>query len=97
MSTHLKECAKYKAKKQTQNGSNSTGIRAFFEGDATNTGSKNTKVSQEFVEEIILKFFIFNNILFKTVDNEYFRKLVSLITLDQNSSKNANCLSRNII
>ena len=97
MSTHLKECAKYKAKKQTQNGSNSTGIRAFFEGDAANTGSKNIKVSQEFVEETILKFFVSNNIPFKAADNEYFRKLVSLIALDQNSSKNANCLSRNII
>ena len=94
MKTHLKECDKYKQTTGEQP-RESNDIRSFYAGD-NGTESTKSRITQEFVDETILKFFVSNNIPFKAADNEYFRKLISLIPLN-NSTKMAHSPSRNTL
>jgi hypothetical protein len=94
MKTHLKECHKYKATTGEQT-HGSGDIRGFYAANM-GTESTSTRVTQEFVDETILKFFVSNNIPFKAVDNEHFRKLISLIPLNK-SRNQAHSPSRNTL
>jgi len=82
MSDHLKICAAYQLHEaQTRN---ETGdIRSLFTNTRPGSFDKaHHKITQELVDERILKFFVSGNIPFQQADNEHFRALVSLIKVN---------------
>jgi hypothetical protein len=70
-----KRCEAYKRKHPHRQASASS-MSAFLQGSETTTTSA---VTQEQIEEQILKFFVSGNIPFNQADNPHFRKLIEMI------------------
>jgi hypothetical protein len=73
-----KRCAAYK-RKNSHHQASASNISAFLKGDPNQTSSS---ITQEEVEEQILKFFISGNIAFNQADNPHFRKLIEMIEVN---------------
>ena len=71
-------CQKFKRDGNTSSG---IGTPGFFQGFRSETSGP-IRMTQEMLEEQILKFFISENIAFNQADNPHFRKLMSFITVN---------------
>jgi hypothetical protein len=75
LKSHIeKRCQPFKRKSQSHQASASE-KSSFFQG-------ARVPLTQEFVEEQILKFFVSSNIPFNQADNPHFRKLIEMITIN---------------
>jgi hypothetical protein len=84
MAVHLKICAAYQldiAQAHTTSGD----IRSLFQGVNMKAASGDRmpkNITQELVEERILKFFVSGNIPFNQVNDQHFRDIISLININ---------------
>jgi hypothetical protein len=73
-------CPKYKLKnKQSTTTQSGTG---FFSGSSKPSSDRPVKITKDFLEEQILKFFVSGNIPFNQADNEHFQRLMSFIPIN---------------
>jgi predicted HTH transcriptional regulator len=93
MVDHLKICSLYQGR-NTQN-SKQFDIKSLFTHSGSTTFDRvPLKITQDLVEEMILKFFVSGNIPFQQADNEHFHALVSLIKVND---QQAHCPSKRTV